>query len=354
MATRGRLRVVVADDSLTVRRHLVEVLGADPGIEVVGDCGDGLAAVELCARLRPDVITLDMAMPGLNGLQATERIMAFHPTPILIVSASGNRGDLLRSIDALAAGAIDAFDKPGGDVTVAPDWQARLIARVKLVARITPITHPRARLAARPETAATAYPTRRPVSLVAIGGSTGAPGALQRILAGLPSSFPLAILVVVHLGKPFGNALAEWLAGHCALPVREARDGEPLPAPGAPAVLIAPADRHLVVTEGRLRLDQGPERHFCRPSVDVLFESLAVSHGPRLCAALLTGMGRDGAAGLLAVRAAGGRTIAQDEASSIVYGMPGEAARIGAAERILPLDRIAAAIAGEAAAAEHA
>jgi two-component system chemotaxis response regulator CheB len=346
----ARIRVLIAEDSRTVRAHLVETLSADDGIEIVGECGDGQAAVELCARLRPDVVTLDMMMPRMTGLEAVERIMAFHPTPILIISASSERGELLKSLDALAAGAIDALEKPGGTIPVGPDWDARLVARVKLVSRIRPITHPRARLTSQlpapaPQPRA-AEPVPRAPRLVAIGASTGGPIAVEALLGALPRDFPLPILVVIHIGKPFGLALAEWLGRRCPLPLREAAHGEPLPARGC--VLLAPPDRHLRVERGTVLLDDGPERHFCRPSVDVLFESAARECGSSSLAVLLTGMGRDGAAGMLALRQAGGGTIAQDEASSVVWGMPGEAVRLGAARRVLPLEAIAPALAAMA------
>ncbi len=336
--------MLVVEDSLTVRRYLVEVLSADPDIEVVGECGDGRAGVEMCARLRPNVVTLDMMMPVMTGLEATERIMAFTPTPILIVSASTNRGELFKSFDALAAGAVDVLDKPGGDLEVGEGWDQRLVARVKLVARIAVITHPRARLPDYGRTLPAGRSERHmpgSAKVVAIGASTGGPSAVLTILSSLPADFPLPILLVVHMGKPFGVALAEWLDQQCKLEVAVARDGETLPGRGHGRVIVAHADRHLVLANGRIALSDGPERHFCRPSVDTLFESIAADCGRDAIAVLLTGMGRDGAEGMLALKKAGGSTIAQDEATSVVFGMPREAIRLGAAQRILPIDEIA-------------
>jgi two-component system, chemotaxis family, protein-glutamate methylesterase/glutaminase len=353
----AKLRVVVAEDSLTVRKGLVEVLSSDPDIEVVGEAEDGRRAIELCQSLRPNVLTVDMMMPGLSGLAVTEYVMAYCPTPILIVSASVNRGEVFKTYEALTAGAVDVLDKPTG-TEIGDDWERKFIATVKLVSRIKVITHPRARLSLRDgippmPPGAPRAPASVPASaaddggalrLVAIGASTGGPAAIIEVLRGLPPDFRLPILFVLHIGHPFGANFAEWLDGQSPLRVAHARDGEPLPEPGLSRVVMAPPDQHLVVRGGRLRLTQTPERYSCRPSVDELFESLAAERGSATAACLLTGMGRDGAAGLLGIRRAGGRTIAQDEATSVVWGMPGEAVALGAAERVLPVDRIAPAL----------
>jgi two-component system chemotaxis response regulator CheB len=345
------IRVLVAEDSLTVRKRLVEVLGEDPELTVVGEAADGKQAIELCQRLRPDVVTLDMMMPVMTGVAAAEYIMAYCPTPILVVSASTNRGELFRTYDALAAGAIDVLDKPTGGE---PDgaWEARLRSTVKLVSRIKVITHPRAKLAPsapplapRPWPPGPAPDRSSPARLVAIGGSTGSPAAVVEILRALPAEFPVPILLVIHINEPFGAAFAEWLDGQSGLRVRYPVDGEPLWSPGGGRVLMAPPGKHLVLRGGALRLVVGPERHSCIPSVDVLFESIAAEAGRDTAACLLTGMGRDGAAGLLAIRRAGGATVAQDEATSAVFGMPREAILLGAAEQVLPLPQIAPALA---------
>ncbi len=344
-----RVRVLVVEDSVTVRKRLIEVLAGDPDLEVVGEGEDGKAAIELCQKLRPDVVTLDMMLPVMTGLAATEYIMAHCPTPILIVSASTNRGELFRTYDALAAGAVDVLEKPGEN-DVADDWERRFLSTVKLVSRIKVITHVRAKLAARGSELA-ALTSREPsaerprCATVAIGVSTGGPAAIQQILRGLPPRFPLPILLVIHIGEPFGAALAEWLDAQSHMRVAYARDGEALPPVGEGRVIMAPPDVHLVLRGGRLRLLTTPERHSCRPSVDVLFESVAAELGERVAACLLTGMGKDGAAGLLEVRRAGGVTLAQDEATSVVFGMPREAILLGGAERVLPLEHFAPAIA---------
>lgn len=350
------LRVLVVDDSLTVRKHLCELLSADPAIEVVGEADNGKTAIELCAALRPDVVTLDMMLPVMSGLAATEYIMAHCPTPILIVSASTNRGELFKTYEALAAGAVDVLEKPLGDASD-EQWQQQFLFSVRIVARVKVITHPRGRLGAlgRPWAAAPASPDvsrspapQRACRVAAIGASTGGPAAILDVLRALPPGYPLPLLIVIHIGEPFGAAFSDWLDGQTGHRVSYAKDREPL-AGVAGRVVMAPPGVHLVTEGERLRLSDAPERHSCRPSVDSLFESLAVSHGASAAACLLTGMGRDGATGLLQLRRAGALTIAQDEATSVVYGMPREAVVLGAAERVLPLDAIGPALAALAA-----
>jgi two-component system chemotaxis response regulator CheB len=353
------IRVLVVEDSVTIRKRLREVLDADPGVEVVGEAEDGKRAIELCESLRPDVITLDMMLPVMSGLAATEYIMAHWPTPILIVSSSTNRGELFKTYEALAAGALDVMEKPAGD-EIDGVWERRLVSTVKLVARVKVITHLRARLgfvdsargfvdSARGSVdSARAAPVRagaplplsdsgRPYRIVALGASTGGPAAILQVLHVLPKDFPLPVLVVLHIGEPFGSAFADWLDSQSSHRVRYAQEGQRLDAPG---VFLAPPGRHLIVRNDRLHLTDDPERHSCRPSVDALFESVAREYGAAAIACLLTGMGRDGASGLLDIRKAGGFTIAQDEATCVVYGMPREAILLGAAASVLPLPDI--------------
>lgn len=346
----ARIRVLVVEDSLTVRRRLCEVVEGDPELDLVGEAPDGKTAIELCQRLRPDVVSMDLMLPVMTGLAAAEYVMAYCPTPILIVSASFNRGDLFKTYDALAAGAVDVLEKPRGDGSD-DGWEETYLSRLKVTSHIKVITHHRTRLAAAARSPAEAFlaPGRagRPACrAIAIGASTGGPAAVVRILGALPRDFAVPILLVVHISAPFDLALAEWLDDSTPLAVALARDGEPLPQRGQARVIMAPPGRHLVIERERVWLSDAPERHSCRPSVDVLFDSVARELGDRGAACLLTGMGRDGAQGLLAVRRAGGATVAQDEETSVVYGMPKEAALLGAPERVLPLDAIAPALQG--------
>ena len=341
------IQVLVADDSMTVRRRMFQVLSTDPAIEVVGEASDGRTATEMCQRLRPDVVTMDVMMPVMDGVTATEYIMANCPTPILMVSASSNRSQVLQTFDALAAGAIDVLEKPAG---IAPDgvWERELLAAVKMVSRIKPIQRSSVNRRSRVRGAATRVPqadallTRgsNEAVVVVIGASIGGPSALAKILSQIPADFPLSILLVIHIAPEFSDSLVQWIAKASALNVRVALDGDPI-RPGRGEVLMAPPDRHLTVRQGRVRVTDTPPRHLCRPSIDELFESVARECGPQAIACLLTGMGKDGAGGLLAVRQNGGQTVAQDEASSVVFGMPREAIALDAAQVISPLAEVA-------------
>jgi two-component system chemotaxis response regulator CheB len=326
------IRVLVVEDSLTIRKRIVEILQARAEFEVVGEAADGSQALALTRALRPDVITLDLVMPNVDGLAATQAIMAQAPTPILVVSASRNRGELFRTYDALAAGAVDVLDKREAD----PAWEAQLVAAVRLVSRIKVVTRPHIRREQTPTRPLQLVTEARPTSLIAIGASTGGPGALVQVLSALPPKLAIPIVVVLHIDGAYATQLADWLATRIQHEVRLADAGR-LPATG---VIVAPPGRHLVVAHGELRFSTAPPRHHCRPSIDVLFESVALELGPRATACLLTGMGRDGARGLLAIRRSGGLTIAQDEATCVVYGMPREAVACGAATHVLPLDQI--------------
>ncbi len=263
-----KLRVLVVEDSKTVRARILEVLSTDDDIEIAGEAQDGKRAIELCRDLRPDVITLDMMMPVMTGLAATEYIMAHCPTPILIVSSSVNRGELFRTYDALAAGAVDVLEKPTGE-EAAGVWEAKFIAAVKLVARIKVITHPRGRLglfSRRPvgDTGDGLSPAVDRPSVVAIGASTGGPGAIVDVLRTMPPGIPTPILFVLHIGEPFGTAFADWLDGQSSHRVSYARDGEPL-ASATGRVVMAPPGKHLRIRDRTLWLTSEPERHFVPP-----------------------------------------------------------------------------------------
>jgi two-component system, chemotaxis family, protein-glutamate methylesterase/glutaminase len=376
------IKVLVVEDSARLRARIVRALEADASVVVVGQASDGRAAIDLCLKLRPDVITMDVVLPVLTGLAATQKLMQICPTPILIISAAIDPGELVNTVSALAAGAVDVMEKPRTGTVDDGAWDRRLLSTVKLVARIHVITHlhrgadqiveriadpvppqqsttpPPPRLSQavprlvqsptqirpRPEAALDAeVPEIRRESggfdLVAIGASTGGPAAVATVLSALPEGFVLPVLLVLHVSDSFGPAIASWLKAVSSRRVRLADHGEPLSTVGG-EVIMAPPGQHLALRGGLITLNREPERHSCRPSVDVLFDSLALEVGPQVAACLLTGMGRDGATGLLAVHRSGGLTIAQDEATSVVFGMPGEAVRLGAAQHVLPVERI--------------
>jgi two-component system chemotaxis response regulator CheB len=237
------------------------------------------------------------------------------------------------------------LDKPLGD-EIDQAWERKLVSRVKLVSRIKVITHLRAKLMPSQPRASPPRSAPRPAGeggyrAVAIGVSTGGPAALLQILRDLPPDFPLPLLIVIHIAEPFATAFADWLDAQTSVRVRFARDGEPLPRVGAVTALLAPPTHHLIVRDGRLHLTDDPERHSCKPSVDTLFESVATELGDRAIACLLTGMGKDGATGLLAIRQAGGMTFAQDEATSVVFGMPHEAILLSAAKEVVSIHDVA-------------
>jgi two-component system chemotaxis response regulator CheB len=335
------IKVLVVEDSSTVRQCLREALTARHGFDIVGEAVDGAQAVEMCRRLRPDVITMDVVLPVMSGLVATERIMASQPTPILVVCAA-SRQELFTTYDALAAGAVDVLEKPRGDASDAT-WGTRLRTAVKVVSRIRVVTRHRPPV---PAPVRGAVPARQvPRRLVAIGASTGGPGAIVTLLRAVSKECAVPLLYVQHLAanEAFAQAFTGWLAEQTGHVVRYARGGESLQSV-AGQVVMAPPDRHLTVHGGHLHLSSGPPRHSCRPSVDVLFESVAAELGSAAIGVLLSGMGRDGAEGLLAMRRAGAHTYAQDQGSCVVYGMPKEAVALNAAVEVLAPDQIAAGL----------
>jgi two-component system chemotaxis response regulator CheB len=334
------IRVLVAEDSVTMREILVAILTSDPEITVVAQASNGAEAVELAKHLRPDLITMDVHMPILDGLAATKEIMIRAPTPILIVSSSGSAQEVDLALNAMRAGALMVVPKP--ENPLADNFNGRRAQFVALVKSMAAVKVVRRwdRPAARARTpTVTVPPSGVPVRLVAIGASTGGPMALQLILSGLPGDFPVPIVVVPHIAEGFAPGLADWLSASSDLRVKVASAGESL---ATHTVYLAPDGRHMGVTrDGRVALVDAPSIGGLRPSATHLFASAAQAFGSSVAAVILTGMGSDGVEGLSAVKAAGGRVLAQDEASSVVYGMPREAVLAGAVDTILPLDAIA-------------
>ncbi len=330
------IRVLIVDDSAVVRRVLTEQLSQEPDIEVVGSAVDPFVARDRIVQLKPDVITLDIEMPRMDGLEFLERLMKHHPMPVVIVSSLSLAGSDA-AMRALELGAVDVVPKPGNQYS-APEARAGLAQAIRAAARSTPRPRPPSgtRRAAGPARA-----LRTTDKLVAIGASTGGPAAIEQVLTGLPVDMPGAI-IVQHMPVGFTAAFAARLDSLCALTVREAKDGDRI-APGL--VLIAPAGIHAHVQRSGaqfvVRLKDGPRIHHQKPAVDVLFHSVAQQVGPNAVGVVLTGLGQDGAAGLRAMRAAGARTIAESETTCVVYGMPRVAVEMGGVERVLPLHGVA-------------
>jgi two-component system, chemotaxis family, protein-glutamate methylesterase/glutaminase len=349
------LRVLVTEDSVVARALLVSIVNRDPGLEVVGEARDGEEAVALAAKLKPDVITMDVHMPKLDGLEATRRIMSETPTPIVVISAIDPK-DVRLSFEALDSGALAVLAKPTGPT--APDFAdraAEIVNTVKTMSGVRvvkrrprlaggsaspqpPVTSPQSR-DPRP---ATRPATRRRVDIVAIGSSTGGPDALGKIVGALPANAPVPIVIVQHITVGFHQGLVDWLNNVTPLNVKLGVEGEPLKAG---EVVVAPGERHLVIDASkRVKfIDDGPVRGH-RPSATKLFQSVTMVYGSGALGVILTGMGDDGADGLVDLHKAGGWVIGQDEATCVVYGMPREAALRGAVNEVLPLGEIAGGI----------
>ncbi len=351
MSAPNPIRVLVVDDSAVVRRAVSDVLNADPAITVVGTASDPYIARDRIKELSPDVITLDLEMPRMDGLTFLRIIMRERPLPVIIMSSLTKEGSQ-HAMEALRLGAVDVLAKPGGSYSFG-DLGPRLVEAVKAAARARlrkpspeALAKPPAPLLARPVPLKIAHPAARgdPRRLIVLGASTGGTEALREVLVNLPGDLP-PIAIVQHIPAVFSRAFADRLDTLCAVRVHEAVDGQPL-LPGT--ALIAPGNFHLLVrwtgTGYRAELNSGAQVWHQRPAVDVLFKSVPDGSCPHVIAGVLTGMGKDGAAGLLRLRQAGATTFAQDEASSIVYGMPREAWEQGGAQHQLPLDAIAAHI----------
>ena len=337
------IRVVIADDSLVAREMLSQILSSDAGIEVVGQATDGIEAVELVARLRPDLVTMDIHMPHMDGLEATERIMAFTPTPILVVSSSVYGEGMGRAFDALNRGALEVIKKPEPREWADLDRIGReLLRKVKILARVRVITHVTGRRERRAAGGSWAPAAHAERTIVAIGSSTGGPSALRGVFEALPAEFPAPVLVVQHIAEGFIPGLVAWLDAGCRISVVVAEKGT---VPQSGVVYLAPTGANMVLSRGRIDLVDPQPGQLYVPSADTLFESVGTEAGGAAVGALLTGMGADGARGLASLHDHGALTIAQDEDSCTVFGMPRAAIELGAVDEVLPLCAIGPAIA---------
>ena len=351
-AQRRRIRVLIVDDSALVRQMLTEILSADPALEVVGSAGDAHIARAKIKQLNPDVLTLDVEMPKMDGLTFLRNLMRLRPMPVVMVSSLTERGADV-TLDALSLGAVDYLPKPRIDIAATlKDYGAELIEKVKTAAQarvrsLAPGTlgNVPPRLSADailPRTSAGKLRTTE--RLIAVGASTGGTEAIKELLTQLPADTP-AIVIAQHIPKAFSAAFAKRMNGCSAMTVCEAEDRQQLLAGH---VYIAPGDRHLLVERDGARyitrLDDGPPVNRHKPSVDVLFRSVAQNAAANAIGVLLTGMGKDGACGLLEMRTAGSATLAQDEGTSVVWGMPGEAVALGAVQDVLPIYQLAGAL----------
>jgi two-component system chemotaxis response regulator CheB len=336
------IRILIADDSPTCRELLVSIMQQVPGLQVVGMARNGSEAVRLAQRMKPDVIAMDVHMPEMDGLTATRRIMEENPRPIVMMTADLDKNEQELTFNALQAGALSVIKKP--TMYDAPQRYEALISQMKLMSEVKVVR--RWRPAAKSERSRIVkLPSRATVpsgrQLVAIAASTGGPGALARILGQLPADFPLPILIVQHLTPGFVGSLIAWLDQQTSLTVRLARQGDE-PQPGQ--VFIAPDNYHLEVNHhGLISLRAAKPGEIC-PSANILFQSVAKVYGSTAIGLILTGMGDDGADGLLALHHTGAHTIAQNEATCIVFGMPAVAIRMGAVSQVLPLDNVTPAL----------
>ncbi|HEX7716659.1 MAG TPA: chemotaxis response regulator protein-glutamate methylesterase [Marmoricola sp.] len=337
------IRVLVVDDSAVVRRLVTTALTLDPEIEVAGTAVNGREAIGLVDSLAPDAVTLDIEMPELDGLGALDAIRRRHPRlPIVMFSTLTERG-ATKTLEALSLGASDFVTKPSNTTNMAESITS---VREQLIPKIKALCGVRRVVAAAPPAVRVSPAASDRPEVLLIGCSTGGPDALARVLEELPASVSVPVLVVQHMPPLFTAMFAERLDRVAALPVHEAADGDAV-VPGG--VLVAPGGRHLTVRRSagavRVVLDDGPPENFCRPAVDTLFRSAVQVYGGRAVAVVLTGMGQDGLAGCRLLADAGARIVVQDEASSVVWGMPGAVAGAGLAHEVLPLDAIAGKLA---------
>ena len=341
------IKVLIVEDSPVVRELLAYILGSDPQIEVIATARNGEEALDFIAHNKPDVITMDIHMPKMDGYEATRRIMETQPVPIIIVSASWDEKEVATTFNAMEAGAVAGLAKPRGIGHAGYEagakeliWTVKTMSEVKVIKR-WPRRRPSAEVAAAPPQVKL-KPTTADIQIVAIGASTGGPPALKTILSGLGRDFPVPVLIVQHIAAGFLQGLVDWLNQESDLSIRVASQGERVLSGHA---YIAPDGYQMTVNRSRriALTNDGPVNGLC-PSVSYLFRSAAEVFGPHATGVLLTGMGRDGAEELKVMKAKGAITIAQDKGSSVVHGMPGAAIELGGASYVLPPEKIASTL----------
>lgn len=336
------IRVLIAEDSALQRNYLKMLLESDPEIQVVGMATNGVEAVQLASTLKPDLITMDIRMPVMDGFEATRRIMQERPIPIVVVSSSVEAPDLAITFNAIKAGAVEVIEKPNNiDPVRFEEIRRRLIVTVKGMSLIR-VNRRHPPQASPPSSRSVRANLRYRPQVVVIGVSTGGPMALSVLFKSLPRDFPLPIVTVQHMASGFTTGLVEWMQTESNLPITIASENQSI-SPGR--VYMAPDDCHLVfVRRGVLGITHALPVSFVRPSATVLFNSAAQIYGAEAIGVILTGMGSDGALGLQAMHQRGATTLVQDEMTSVVYGMPKAAIEIGAADQVLPLQAIAPAL----------
>jgi len=332
------IRILIADDSLLLRTILRDSLNASGDMRVIGEAGNGVEAAHLAEVLKPDIVIMDILMPVMGGLEATEAIMANSPVPILILSSTLDEKDVKLAFTAIKKGALDVMGKPSlNGAASQEEFISRLLEKIRLLSRIKVIHHIH-----RPKAPAVPASLKAsPRSILAIGASTGGPKAVMSIVKSLPTGFRGSVFIVQHISSGFAKGFAHWLDLESNIPVRLAKSGD-IPVSGE--ALVAPTDCQMVLDKGAIRLLDEPAVNSCRPSIDVFFSSIAPEKGKDTVGVLLTGMGRDGAQGLSELRASGAFTIVQDEKSCAVFGMPKAAIALGAADEVLNIEEIPDAV----------
>ncbi|MBL7996372.1 chemotaxis-specific protein-glutamate methyltransferase CheB [bacterium] len=368
------IKILIAEDSPTVTMILQKIFAADDECQVIGTAKNGKEAVDKVKLLRPDIVTMDIRMPVMDGFEATKQIMTFHPTPILVISASVGKDDLNIAFNAIRAGALDIVEKPKGNLAMDYEYIGRdLIRKVKILSGVKVFHHVsgktiRARADSKQSSAGDMltpasnkfgiktpstrelliadkhlYPkaktSSKPPELVAIASSTGGPSALLKILKNLPETFQIPIVIVQHICEGFGQGFVDWLNKECILTVKTAERGEVLTQGN---IYVAPDGFHLLIDPGKVvRLSKSMPINGLRPCATLMMETAAKVYGGATIGVILTGMGRDGADGMKAIKDAGGLTIAQSPETCVVFGMPKEAIELGVIDKILPIERIA-------------